>query len=71
MWVAHHQGLHNGKPQSMIFGGKISSFCEQYFEKECSIKNSTFKLKTTKKQQNFVTIAYNMTGCLRFFYFIF
>jgi hypothetical protein len=51
MWVAHHQGLHKGKPQSMIF--LVETFC--HFEKQCSIKNSTVKiknnLKTTKKQQ--------------------
>jgi hypothetical protein len=38
-----------------LFGGMFLSFCEKYFEKECSIKIFTFKtknyLKKTKKQQ--------------------
>jgi hypothetical protein len=76
MWVAHHQGLHKGKTQSMIlFGGKFLSFCEKYFEKECSIKNSTFKLKklpkNNQKATKISTIAYSMKGCSRFFNFIF
>jgi hypothetical protein len=51
MWVAHQQGLHK---INNLFGGEFSSFCEKYFEIECSIKKFTFKLKknlkTTKKQ---------------------
>jgi hypothetical protein len=36
---------HRQTPIDDFFGGKFLSFCEQYFEKECSIKNSTFELK--------------------------
>jgi hypothetical protein len=41
-------------------GGKISPFCEKYLEKECSIKNSTFKIKKLENNQKTtknVTIA--------------
>jgi len=30
-------------PINDFIGGKFLSFCEKYFEKECSIKNSTLK----------------------------
>jgi hypothetical protein len=50
MWIAHHQGRHKGKTQSMIL--LVDMFChfvKNIFEPECSIKNSTFKLKSLPK----------------------
>jgi hypothetical protein len=49
-----------------FFGDQFLSVCQNYFKKEYSVTN--FLVFENKKSPKIVTIAYNMKGCLIFFY---